>query len=161
MGGAFGAKGNVTDTTNGVTPVVVLSASGSNLPYISATTDPAGYNGSNVNYAAYHQPVGGSYQWNIQGQRQLNNNMVASLAYVASHGHQLPFAVDINQVPEGELGPNDKGLRPYPQFGTIAVAGTVPNENAVSNYNSLQATIEQRFSHGLNFSFNYVWVALP
>jgi hypothetical protein len=157
MGGAFGAKGSVTDTTNGVTPVVLLSGTGSNLPYISATTDPAGYNGSNVNYAAFHQPVGGSYQWNIQGQRQLNNNMVASLAYVASHGHQLPFAVDINQVPEGELGLNDKGLRPYPQFGTIAVAGTVPNENAVSNYNSLQATIEQRFSHGLNFSFNYVW----
>jgi len=157
MGGAFGSKGNVTDTTNGVTPVVILSGSGANLPYIAATTDPAGYNGSNVNYAAYHQPVGGSYQWNIQGQRQLNNNLVASLAYVASHGHQLPFPVDINQVPEGELQPNDQQFRPYPQFGTIATAGAVPNENAISNYNSLQVTIEQRLSHGLNFSFNYVW----
>jgi hypothetical protein len=157
MGGAFGAKGSVTDTTNGVTPVVVLSGSGSNLPYIQATTDPAGYNGSNVNYAAFHQPVGGAYQWNVQGQRQLNNNLVASLAYVASHGHQLPFPVDINQVPESQLAPNDKQFRPYPQFGTIATAGVVPNENAISNYNSLQATIEQRLSHGLDFSFNYVW----
>jgi len=157
MGGAFGSKGSVTDTTNGVTPVVILSGSGANLPYIAATTNPAGYNGSNVNYAAYHQPVGGSYQWNIQGQRQLNNNLVASLAYVASHGHQLPFPVDINQVPVGLLAPNDQGSRPYPQFGTIATAGTVPNENAISNYNSLQATIEQRMSHGLNYSFNYTW----
>ncbi len=33
----------------------------------------------------------------------------------------------------------------------------MPNENAISNYNSLQATIEQRLSHGLNFNFNYVW----
>jgi hypothetical protein len=82
---------------------------------------------------------------------------VASLAYVASHGHDLPFAVDINQVPASKLSPNDKQFRPYPQFGTIAVAGTVPNENAISNYNSLQATIEQRLSHGLNFSFSYVW----
>jgi hypothetical protein len=157
MGGAFGSKGSVTDTTNGVTPVVILSGTGSNLPYIAATTNPAGYNGSNVNYAAFHQPVGGSYQWNIQGQRQLTNNLVASLAYVASHGHDLPFPVDINQVPVAHLQPNDQQFRPYPQFGTIATAGAVPNENATSNYNSLQVTIEQRLSHGLSFNLNYVW----
>ncbi len=157
MGAAFGSKGSVTDTTNGVNPLVILSGSGANLPYIAATTNPAGYNGSNVNFGAFHQPVGGSYQWNIQGQRQLNNNLVASLAYVASHGHDLPFPVDINQVPVGKLSPNDQQFRPYPQFGTIAVAGAVPNENATSNYNSLQAQIEQRLSHGLNFSFSYVW----
>jgi hypothetical protein len=110
-----------------------------------------------VQYAAYHQPVGGSYQWNLQFQRQVNNNLVASLAYVASHGHNLPFPVDINQVPVGKLAQNDQQFRPYPQFGTIATAGAVPNENAISNYNSLQATIEQRLSHGLNFSFSYVW----
>jgi hypothetical protein len=157
MGAAFGSKGNVTDTTNGVTPLVILSGSGANLPYIAATTDPAGFNGSSVQYAQFHQPVGGSYQWNIQGQRQLNNNLVASLAYVASHGHDLPFPVDINQVPVGKLSPNDQQFRPYPQFGTIAAAGAVPNQNATSNYNSLQAQIEQRLSHGLNFSFSYVW----
>jgi hypothetical protein len=157
MGGEFGSKGNATDTTNGVIPLVLLSGPGTNLPYVAATTDPAGYNNSNVNFAAYHQPVGGSYQWNIQGQRQLNNNLVASLAYVGSHGHDLPFRVDINQVPANKLAPIDKQFRPYPQFGTIAVAGVVPNENSISNYNSLQATIEQRMSHGLNFSFSYVW----
>ena len=159
MGGAFGAKGNATDITNGVVPLVLLSGTGANLPYIAATIDPAGYNGpsSNVQYAAYHQPVGGSYQWNLQFQRQVNNNLVASLAYVASHGHDLPFPVDINQVPVGKLAQNDQQFRPYPQFGTIATAGAVPNENAISNYNSLQATIEQRLSHGLNFSFSYVW----
>jgi hypothetical protein len=157
MGGAFGSKGSATDTTNGAAQLVSLSGTGANLPYIAATTDPAGYNASNVNFAAFHQPVGGSYQWNIQGQRQLNNNLVVSLAYVASHGHDLPFAVDINQVPANRLAPIDKQFRPYPQFGTIAVAGTVPNEVATSNYNSLQAQIDQRFSHGLSFSFNYVW----
>ena len=99
--GPLARRAVLTDTTNGVAPVVILSGTGSNLPYIAATTDPAGYNSSNVNYAAFHQPVGGSYQWNIQGQRQLNNNLVASLAYVASHGHDLPFPVDINQVPVG------------------------------------------------------------
>jgi hypothetical protein len=57
----------------------------------------------------------------------------------------------------GKLAQNDQQFRPYPQFGTIAAAGAVPNQNAISNYNSLQATIEQRLSHGLNFSFSYVW----
>ncbi len=157
MGGAFGSKGNVSDTTNGVTPVVVLSGTGSNLPYIGASTDPTAYNGSAVGYAQYHQPVGGSYQWNLQMQRQVNSNLVASIGYVASHGHDLPFQVDINQVPVGKLSPNDQQFRPYPQYQTIGVAGAAPNENVISNYNSLQAIIEERFSHGLYFTFNYVW----
>ena len=158
MGGAFGSKGNVKDQTNGVTPVVILSGTGSNLPYIGASTDPTAYNGQNQNYVAYHQPVGGSYQWNVQAQRKIGSNMVASFAYVASHGHDLPFPVDINEVPESQLSPNDRQqFRPYPQFGTLATTGTVAGENVVSNYNSLQASIEKRLTQGLSFSFNYVW----
>lgn len=157
MGGAFGGNGDVKDQTNGITPVVILSGSGSNLPFIQSPTDPAAFNGQTQNYVQYHQPVGGSYQWNVQLQRQIGSNLVASLAYVASHGHDLPFPVDINQVPEGLLSANDQGSRPYPQFGSLVASGTVPHENAISNYNSLQAVIEKRMSHGLNMSFNYVW----
>lgn len=157
MGGAFGSQGNVTDNTNGITPVVLLSGTGSNLPYTTSSTDPTVFNGQNVSYVQYHQPVGGSYQWNLQIERQLNTDMVVRLGYVASHGHDLPFPVDINQVPEDKLAPTDQQFRPYPQFGTISALGAVPHENAISNYNSLQAAIEKRFSHGLNFNFNYVW----
>jgi Carboxypeptidase regulatory-like domain len=159
MGAAFGSSASVTDSTNGVTPVVILSGSGANLPYVPNSTDPAAKNGAgnNINIAQFHQPVGGSYQWNIQVQRQINNNLVTSLAYVASHGHDLPFPVDINQVPQGKLAQVDQQFKPYPQYGSINVSGTAPNENSISNYNSLQATIEQRMSHGLSLSFNYVW----
>jgi hypothetical protein len=157
MGGAFGSRGNVSDQTNGITPVVTLSGSGSNLAYIAATNDPTGYNGQNVNYVAHKQPVGGSYQWNLQVQRQLNSNLVASLAYVASHGHNLPFPVDLNQVPENKLSANDKQFRPFPQFGNISTSGAMADENAISNYNSIQATIQQRLSHGLSYNFSYVW----
>ena len=162
MGAAFGSQGNVTDSTNGVTPVVILSGSGANLPYIAASTDPAAFNASgsnttNVNYAQFHQPVGGSYQWNIQGQRQINSNLVASLAYVASHGHDLPFPVDVNQVPQGKLACNRSAVPALPKYGAINVSGTAPNENSISNYNSLQAVIEQRTNYGLNFNFSYVW----
>jgi Carboxypeptidase regulatory-like domain/TonB dependent receptor len=159
MGAAFGSQGNVTDSTNGVTPVVILSGSGSNLPYIAASTDPTALNGAgnNLNYAQFHQPVGGSYQWNVQAQRQLNSNIVASLAYVGTHGHDLPFPVDVNQVPQGKLAVVDQQFRPYPQYGSLNVSGTAPNENAISNYNSLQAVIEQRMKHGLDYQFSYVW----
>ena len=157
MGGAFGTRGDVTDQTNGVTPVVVLSGSGSGLSYIQASTAPDAYNGQAVAYVAYHQPVGGSYQWNFEVQRELSTDMVASLAYVASHGHDLPFPVDINQVPQGKLAVNDQQSRPYPQFQTIGASGTVAGENAISNYNSLQATIQKRLTHGIGFSFSYVW----
>ena len=138
---------------------MILSGSGANLPYIPASTDPAYNNGAgnNINYAQYHQPVGGSYQWNIQAQRQINSNLVASLAYVGTHGHDLPFLVDVNQVPQGKLAVVDQQFRPYPQYGSINVSGTAPNENAISNYNSLQATIQQRMSHGLTYNFSYVW----
>ena len=87
MGNAFGAQSDVKDQTNGVTPVVVLSSSGSNLPFNQAPTAPDAYNGQGVNYNQYHEKVGGSYQWNVQVQRQISNNLVASLGYVASHGH--------------------------------------------------------------------------
>jgi hypothetical protein len=159
MGAAFGSQGNVTDSTNGTTPVVVLSGTGANLPYIATSTDPSALNGvgNNINYAQFHQPVGGSYQWNLQAQRQINQNLVASLAYVGTHGHDLPFPVDINQVHQGQLAVIDQQFRPFPQYGSINVSGTAPNENAISNYNSLQALIEQRTSHGLNYSFSYVW----
>jgi len=51
----------------------------------------------------------------------------------------------------------DQQFRPYPQYGSINVSGTAPNENSISNYNSLQVRVEQRTNHGLNFDFSYVW----
>jgi len=155
MGSAFGTQGNLTDASNGVSPVVILSSSGADLPYIPASTDPAKFNGQSVTYNNYHTPVGGSYQWNLSVQEELSPNIVAQLAYVASHGHDLPFPVDINQIPEDKLGPDDvaQGHRPYPQYAGISGNTT----NAISNYNSLQASVQTRMTHGLQFNANYVW----
>jgi Carboxypeptidase regulatory-like domain len=157
MGAAFGSKGNVVDQTNGLKPVVILSGSGANLPYVGNSTDPGAYNGQSFNYNAYHEPVGGSYQWNLQVQRSIGNDLVAKVSYIATHGHNLPFPADINQVPQALLSANDQASRPYPQFGSLNTSGSPANENAISNYNSLQAVIEKRMSRGLNLQFSYVW----
>ena len=157
MGQAFGSRGSVTDNTK-IAPVALLGGTGSNLPFIPASTDPAAFNGTNVNYNQYHTPVGGSYQWNLSLQEQINPNLVVEMTYIGNHGHDLPFIVDINQVPESRLAEaaatnNTSGLRPYPQFGNIFGS----TNNALSNYNSLQASAKLRATHGLSFDFNYAW----
>ncbi|MHB1953506.1 MAG: TonB-dependent receptor, partial [Sulfobacillus sp.] len=168
LGDAFGSKGSNFDQTNGVDPVVILDSSGNtnyqgagghsiNSLYIPATTNPAGYNGQSSPADPYHTPVPEIYQWNLSLQRELSTNMMFELAYVASHGFNLSFPVDINQVPVGKLSPTDgigpNNARPYPEF-----QGLFGNSyNGVSNYNSLQATIQRRFTSGLQFNFNYTW----
>lgn len=154
MGSAISSSGNVTDQTNGITPVVHLAGSGSNLPYVAAPTDPAALNGQQVNYNQYHTPTPKIYQWNLAIQHELGTNMVGELAYVASHGFNLNFPTDLNQIPENKLSATDGPAdRPYPGFQ--AINGST--NNAISNYNSLQASITRRLSSGLSFNFNYVW----
>jgi len=168
MGAAVGASGGYADTTNGITPAVLLGGNGNTivpvtggvsntpLPYTSGSTDPARFNGSSFNnYEAYHTPVPKIYQWNFGVQRSLTNDMVAELAYVGSHGFNLAYPVDINQVHPENWSSNDAALRPYPQYQGIQTAST--RTDAVSNYNSLQASITKRMTRGLSLSFNYVW----
>lgn len=154
MGTAIQFQGNATDQTNGITPVVTLASDGSGLPYIGPTTDPAALNGQSVVYNKYHTPVPKIYQWNLAIQHELGTNMVAEVAYVASHASNLSFPVDINQVPESQLGPNDSpSALPYPIYQSI----TGDTYNAISNYNSLQLSLEKRFASGLSFEFNHTW----
>ncbi|MHB1936291.1 MAG: outer membrane beta-barrel protein [Acidobacteriaceae bacterium] len=171
MGGAFGSSGSSFDSTNGVNDVVQLDSNGNtttqpagqsiNSLYITSPTTPDARNGQGVSYNEYHTPVPKILEWNLELQRELGHNMVANLAYVASHGYGLAFPVDINQVPESKLGPNDAictpgsttCARPYPLFQGIS--GSTNNSN--SNYNSLQVSMTRRFSNGLQFNVNYTW----
>jgi hypothetical protein len=171
MGTAFGSSGNSYDSTNGVYDVVQLDSDGNstaqpsgqsiNSLYLNAPTTPQAYNGQGVTYNQYHDPVPKIIEWNASVQRELGRNMVAEFAYVASHGYNLNFPVDINQVPASRLNPNDAICtpgsttcgRPYPLFQSIS--GSTNNAN--SNYNSLQASMTRRFSDGLQFNVNYTW----
>jgi Carboxypeptidase regulatory-like domain len=160
MGAEISSSGNVSDQTNGITPIVQLDGTGnvfgtSNpLPFIQASTSPTAYNGQGVGYIQYHTPVPRIMQWNVSGQRSLNTNVVVELAYVASHGSGLSFVTDLNQVPQALLSPNDvPSGRPYPNFQSLSGS----TNNAISNYNSLQASITKRMTNGVSFSFNYVW----
>ncbi|MFZ0958717.1 MAG: TonB-dependent receptor [Candidatus Sulfotelmatobacter sp.] len=159
MGAAISSSGSDSDQTNGITPITQLDGTGnvfgtSNpLPYTQASTSPTAYNGQGVGYVQYHTPVPRILQWNFSAQRSLNTNLVVEVAYVASHGSSLNFPTDLNQIPESKLASNDSGDRPYSNFQGLSGS----TNNAISNYNSLQASITKRMTNGVSLSFNYVW----
>ncbi len=174
MGGEFGSSGNVGDATNGFCPVVQFSGTGNtpdmvnpgcgvgsyngvsiNSQYLNAPTTPDARNAGNqgVTYTMYHTPVPTNYQWTLSLQQQFHNNWSTSLAYVGNHGSNLNFPVDIDQVPQSQLGSNDLGAKPYPTYGSVNGS----TNNAISNYDSLQAELKKRLSRGLEFEANYVW----
>lgn len=164
MGGVYESSGNIGDQTNGRTPVVLLSGSGSNLPYTAASTDPARFNNTTVTYVGADEPDMKNLQWNLAVQQAIGSTLVAQLAYVGNHVYNMQFLSNIDQIPPSELyaaylnsfsGTSNLYLQPYPQYtGIQAQSGFL---NAVSNYNSLQASITKRAGQGLSFNFSYVW----
>ena len=173
MGNAFGSSGTSNDATNGLCPVVQLSADGStpdmtdpgcgvgqfngqsiNSLYLTSPTTPDARNGQSVSYNEYHTPVPKIWQYNVEIQREFGTNIVATLAYVGSHANNLNFVTDLNQIHAENLGPNDNPtFRPYPLFQGINGS----TNNGSSNYNSLQAQFQKRMTYGLEVNANYTW----
>ncbi|RSL18170.1 carboxypeptidase family protein [Edaphobacter aggregans] len=120
-------------------------------------------------------------QWNLAVQRAITNNLSAEIAYVGSHivhvgipdsnlnqltatqlaqgsslqtqvtnpyYGQLPISSSIGTktVSQAQL------LKPYPRFLNVA---TYRNNSGTTNYNAIQAKVEQRLSHGISFLFAY------
>jgi hypothetical protein len=159
MGAAISSSGSIADQTNGIEPITILSSAAVNfqtgqpLPYTPASYNADRFNGQGVTYTQYHTPDPKIYQWNLSAQRQIGTNMEIEMAYVASHGFNLNFPGDLNQIPTADLSPNDSAFRPYPNYQSISGS----TNNAISNYNSLQVTVQRRLAAGLEFNFNYTW----
>ena len=86
--------------------------------------------------------------WNVNVQRQLGASRAIELAYVASRGHDLISARDLNQP---AASPNPLNLRPNPQFADI----TLIESRASSEYNAFQAKYQQRAARGLSLLLAY------
>jgi TonB dependent receptor len=178
LGSAFGSNGGYGDNSNGICPTVQLSDPASdtlpdqvdpgcgrpgasfnnnnlneNSTYISSPTTPYARNEQGPGYNQYHTPVPLNYQWNLTVEREFMRDWSASVGYVGNHGDHENFPVDINQVPQNKLGPNDNQFQPYPLFGNIGGS----TNNGISNYAALQAVLTKRMSYGLQFSVNYAW----
>ncbi len=112
MGAAFGASGSDTDQTNGITPVTKLGGTGRTvlLPTGDVLARPCPIrclHGSRPVSTAKASATSnttpqfpGILQWNVSVQRALTTDLVAEVAYVASHGSNLSFPTDLNPVPQ-------------------------------------------------------------
>jgi len=148
------------------------------LPYIQGSKNPATYVRDPVfspPYEPYNIKPGEIWEWNLAVEHQFARDFSVSAAYVGSHGANLQYVTDANQITNPALlAPNDVAgcngatpttpqssttpgvnpcARPYPAFG--ALSGS--NFNGISNYNSLQIEVKKRYSYGLTFDANYAW----
>lgn len=168
IGNAFGSAGGQFDNSGGIYPVLLLDSDGSTnyqggygkskqQLYVAAPTTPQANNGNGLTYNMYHTPVPKIWQYNLTVQHQLGSNMMFSVAYVGSHGFNLNFPVDINQVPQSQLSVTDitpgSNKRPYPNYTSLNGS----TNNGISNYNSFQFVFQKSLSHGLLFNVAYTY----
>jgi hypothetical protein len=86
-------------------------------------------------------------QWNLQVQRQIGVNQSVSLAYVGTHGGRLTRNYDANQ------NLYTTGSKLFPNLGSV----TTQDNSGKSDYHSMQAQYERRFTNGLQFLGAFTW----
>ncbi len=128
---------------------------------------------------------GYSQQWNLAFERQVTNNLNFDVAYVGSHIVHVGIPdSNLNQLSDAQIAqgltnpasltaqvanpyygqvPTSSTiggktvaaaqlLKPYPRFQNVA---TYRNNTGQSNYNAIEAKVEQRVTRGLYFLFSY------
>ena len=104
-----------------------------------------------------------SEQYNLTVEYGISNALVASVGYVGAVSRHLQFFPNPNGqtalTPNGFSGytdvngDKDNPFQPFPHFNGFSFTAY----DGASNYNSLQAKLEQRLSHGLSFLTTYTY----
>ena len=105
------------------------------------------------------------YQWNFGIQQDVGSGTVLDVSYVGNAGHRLYQTRQINTIAPGArfqdaaVDPTTGGvlrdtfIRPYFGFEGIRYQ----ENSGWSNYNSLQVSLNKRFSSGLQYGVAYTW----
>ena len=93
--------------------------------------------------------------WNLTLEHQLRSDLLARAAYVASKGTHLSYNTDLNAAVygAGATTGNTQARRPNQDFQSITQ--NVSGGNSI--YNSLQLSLDKRFSHGFTTGVNYTF----
>jgi hypothetical protein len=100
----------------------------------------------------FHVPV--TYDWNFTVEQQLTTTLISKLSYVASHSSHLFTSVELNPstyIAGSKLTTDAR--RRYQPYSNIVES----NMGGNGTYHSLQASLQQRLSHGVSFLFNYTF----
>jgi outer membrane receptor protein involved in Fe transport len=129
----FGAL--ISESPNFLAPPTSIAALG-------GSTSPVGVFGITYNpQFPYYE------QWSLNVQHSLGRETVFQIAYVGSDGLHLPRAGEANPF-EPVLGHNLN-----PNFGSTPLIVT----DATSQYNSMQASVQRRFTAGFSFQGSYTY----
>ncbi len=173
----FDVATSMTSSINGgLTPAPRFSLSN---PYPNGIVQPTGSSlgpatlvGQGFTVGDHQRVIPYVHQFSFGLQQLLPLKAVAGISYVGSRTRELQATRSINAISAQQLQlgnalnstvPNQfptlpqtlqQSLLPYPQFGTI-------NESVIpigyTSFDSLQAKIEKRFSHGLHALLSYTW----
>jgi hypothetical protein len=164
-------------TSDSITSPFVLSNGPTVAPI--ALTPNAGL-GQSVYTADRNAGSGYSEQWNLAFQHSVTNNLSVDVAYVGSHIVHVGIPdSNLNQLTTAQLAAggaslqtkvanpyagllpgtlgaatisNAQLLKPYPRFQNVAI---YRHNSGTTNYNALEAKVEDRLSHGLYVLFAY------
>ena len=92
--------------------------------------------------------------YNLSVEHAFSNNLAATLSYVGNVDRHLQVFPNPNS-PYALTAPSlsSQQYQPFPNFGGVAYTCYC----GISDYNSLQAKLQKRFSKGLNFLATYTW----
>ncbi len=97
--------------------------------------------------------------WNVAVQQSLPYDLTMQLAYVANHGVHMPVAQNINLPSTLGGGPQSdpQNMAGSPTYFGRTAGVTAQFLGFSSNYQSLQAQLNKRFSHSLSFTTAFTW----
>ncbi|MBI1760784.1 MAG: carboxypeptidase regulatory-like domain-containing protein [Acidobacteria bacterium] len=144
-----------------------LSAYSQNAPFINAASifngnidNPAG--GTATRFASTISAISETGKapsvtsYNLGIEKELPGAMILNVSYVGNVARHLPFTRNLNQLPEGTLlnnTANVNSVRPFLGYADI----NLRDLSDTSNYNSLQTSLNRRFTNGLSFGVSYTF----
>lgn len=133
---------------------------GSTTPYSGVTPVPA----TGIYPDLHDWSIPYVQTFNLGVQWSFLNNWLLDVGYVGSEGRKFPRLFSINQPATPAFGgiyaAGSLGGPLFPGFGNLPAPGLgslLMESNSNSNYNSLQVSVNKRFSHGLQMLLSYTW----
>ena len=133
---------------------------GDPFPYTFNATSPRFLTDASIETIAekYQWPL--VYQLNAAVQRQLPHNVSATVAYVGTLSHHMPFMMDANYAPYATGASTSQASidarRPYNNKNTLGQV-TYDESQETASYHSLQVSASRPLTHNLMLNGFYVW----
>jgi hypothetical protein len=96
-----------------------------------------------------------SQAFNLQFQYQVTSNTIAEVAYVGTGARHVQVSIPSNTV--NSILPPSTNVKTVQFFPDFANGGTFIARAGQTNYNSLQANLEHRFSSNFSLLANFTW----